>query len=569
MTDKCDFENPEVINEALSATDLQRILSLQRRILEKAVVSDDYKQLLDELCLLAESFTPNAVAAIMAVDSTTQTLNVINGPSLSPAAIDAFRDLRLGDGSCGNAVLHGKEMYVCDTLEDLRWVNLRGIAQQFNICACFSFPIVDRENRSIGSFSISSFEKRQPEGFHKALLETCASICSVIFQRREDDEMRKHIFDEKLRAKKLASLGMLAGGIAHDFNNLLGAIVGNVDLAASTLTEGPAKENLEWAMKAIDRASGLTQQLLAFSRGGAPIRKPNDIKDIIRDSLDFSLHGSNVSFSTSGLDHKGGCILDVDAGQIGQLIQNLARNARQALRDSGGKITVSCQNVSVVDHPSLDAGEYFKIDFADDGPGIPSDVQQRIFDPYFTTRDSGTGLGLALCYSIVAKHHGHISVRSTPPNGTEFSIYLPFQDGLELQLEKPVQQLNKLSGGRVIVMDDEEMIRIAVGRMMETLGFDVLQAKNGDEVLSLLEKAEKEQIPIDLTIVDLTVPGGMGGVDTMNRILLKNPEAKVIVSSGYSGNPVMSNFAKHGFCGAVTKPYRLADLKTILAEVLG
>lgn len=569
VTSKCDFENPEVINKSLSATDLQKILSLQSLILEKAVVSDNYDQLLDELCRHAESFTPNAVAAIMAVDPATQTLNVINGPSLSSEAIEAFDGLRSGDGSCGNAVLHGQEMYVCDTLEDLRWVNLRGIAEEFNICSCFSFPIVDRDNCSIGSFSISSFEKRQPEGFHKALLETCTSICGVIFQRRADDEMRQHIFDEKLRARKLASLGLLAGGIAHDFNNLLGAILGNVDLAASTLKEGAARESLEWAMKAIDRASGLTQQLLAFSRGGTPIRKPNDIGDIIRDSLEFSLHDSNVGFLTSGLDRKGGCILNVDAGQIGQLIQNLAMNARQSLGGGGGKITVSCQNVGVADHPSLDTGDYFRIDFVDDGPGIPSDMQQKIFDPYFTTRDHGTGLGLALCYSIVTNHNGYISVRSTPPNGTEFTIYLPFQDGLELEPEPPVQELRKLNGGRVIVMDDEEMTRKAVGRMMETLGFDILPAKDGDEVLLLLENAEKEENLIDLIIVDLTVPGGMGGIETKDRILLMNPDAKVIVSSGYSENPVMSDFAKHGFCGAVAKPYRLVDLKTVLAKALG
>ena len=568
MTSQYDFKNPTVINPSLTANDLEKILLLQSQILEKAVVSDDYDQVLDELCLLAESYTPSSVAAIMSVDSATQTLNVVNGPSLSPEAVEAFNGLRLGEGSCGNAVLHGKEIYVCDTHKDLRWENLRRVAEEFHISSCFSFPIVNRHNHRIGTFSISRFEQCQPEGFHKALLDACASICGVIFQRRADDEIRQQIFDEKLRAGKLSSLGMLAGGIAHDFNNLLGAILGNIDLAVSTLPEGAAKQSLEWSMKAIDRACGLTQQLLTFSRGGTPVRQPADIGAIIRDSLEFTLLGSNMCFTIDGLDHECCCVLDVDAGQIGQLIQNLAMNARQACEHSGGEIIVSCQNVTITDHPSLDAGDYFKIDFADNGPGISDEMQQRIFDPYFTTRQDGTGLGLALCYSIVTNHNGYISVQSTPPDGAEFSITLPFQVGLKLPQQQPVEPLNKLSGGRAIVMDDEEMIRSAVSRMTNTLGFETLAAKDGSEVLSLLETAEKEDKPIDLIIVDLTVPGGMGGIDTKDQILQRNPDAKIVVSSGYSENPILSNYAEHGFCGAVAKPFRMVDLKAVLASIL-
>lgn len=566
MTNQCDFDNPAITNPSLSAADLQKILSLQSRILEEAVVSDDHSRLLDELCQLAESFTPNAVATIMLVDRDSRTMNVVNGPSLSQEAMDAFNGLKVGDGSCGNAVFHGEEMYVCNTLEDLRWVNMRDVAEEFNIRSCFSFPILDRENQSIGSFAISSFEHRRPEGFHHALLATCTSICGVILQRRADDAMRQQVFNEQLKAKKLSSLGVLAGGIAHDFNNLLGAILGNVDLAASTLKDGEARNSLDWAMKAIDRASDLTQQLLTFSRGGAPMRKPNDIGTIIRDSLQFALHGSNVGFEINGLDENAPCILEIDAGQIGQLVQNLAINARQAMSD-GGLISVSCQKTC--EHASLEAGDYFKVEFADNGPGIAAELQERIFDPYFSTRADGNGLGLALCYSIVANHKGHISVYSKPPNGTSFSIWLPFQDGLELQPDGVDEQLDDLKGGRVIVMDDEEMIRRTVTHMMQTLGFEVLAASNGDQVLSLIEETERNNQSIDLTIVDLTVPGGMGGIETKDRILARDPNARVVVSSGYSENPVMSDYASHGFCGAVAKPFRISDLKSVVAKVLG
>lgn len=567
MTSRLDFENPEIINPQLSAEDLQNILSLQSQILEEAVVSDDHSQLLDKLCLLAESFTPNAVATVMLYDRSRGTLHVENAPSLNEEAIEAFNGLREGDGSCGNAVYHTEAMYVCNTFEDARWSKIVDVARQFNICSCFSFPVLDAKNQSIGSFAISSFEHRNPEGFHRALLQTCTSICGVILQRRADCEIQKTILDEQLKARKLASLGVLAGGIAHDFNNLLGTILGNVDLVAADLPEGKAKDNLERAIKAIDRAGELTQQLLTFSRGGAPIRKPNDIESIIRESAEFALHGSNVGFTIRGLDKTARCVLNVDGGQIGQLIQNLVINARQAMPD-GGMIDIACKNVDHHDHGTLREGNYLKIQVCDTGAGIPQDLQGQIFDPYFTTRTEGTGLGLALCYSIAANHGGHIFVDSAPQQGTCITLYLPSQAGLKTKPVVPAEKSAGSPGGRAIVMDDEEMMRRTMTIMMEHLGFEVLPACNGEEVLSLLQKAAREKKQIDLTIVDLTVPGGMGGMETKDHILAFDPKAKIIVSSGYSADHVLSDYKTHGFSGAVAKPFRMDDLKRVVAQVL-
>ena len=427
MTNRNDFANPPISNPQLSAEDLQKILSLQSQMLEDAVVSDDHEGLLDKLCLLAESFTPNAVASVMLLDPVTDTLFVENAPSLTDEGIEAFNGLRQGDGSCGNAVYHKEAMYVCNTFEDHRWTNMVDVAQRFNICSCFSFPIFDDENQCVGSFAISSFEHRDPEGFHRALLETCTSICGVILQRRRDRDNQRRALNGRITAKKLSTLGVLAGGIAHDFNNLLGSILGSVDMAATLARDGECKEHLEWAIKAIDRASQLTQQLLTFSRGGAPIRHHNDICSIVHDSAQFALRGSNVALEISPPPPEVGRVQNVDGGQISQLIQNFVINSRQAMPD-GGNVAIRYDVVDGADGATGD-GRFLMIDVVDDGPGMEQSVMENIFDPYFTTSRSGTGLGLTLCYAIAKSHGGRIEVESEPGKGSRFSIFLPHQPG--------------------------------------------------------------------------------------------------------------------------------------------
>lgn len=567
MTQRHLFANPEIAEPSLQAHELQKILAIQQKILGKAVVCEEHDQLLDELCLLAESFTPNAVATVMLVDHARDELSVSNAPSLSEEAIEAFNGLRSGTGSCGNAVFHDEAMYVCNTLEDARWAQVLDLAKRYKIVSCFSFPIHDEKGNAIGSFAISSFQHREPSGFHQALLETCTSICGVILQRKADNAIRQQILEEQLKSKKLASLGVLAGGIAHDFNNLLSAILGNLDLAMEDLPSGETRSNLEWASKAVDRASDLTQQLLTFSRGGSPIKKPNDIESIIRESAEFVLRGSKVAVQFEPLDDELPRILNVDAGQIGQLIQNLVINARQAMSE-GGVVEIRCDVINALNHGTLSNGRYLKIEIQDSGPGIPVDQLERIFDPYFTTRAEGNGLGLSLCYSIVRNHGGYIRAESSN-NGACFTIFLPVDETLELQKEVEQVPLRVKYGGCVIVMDDDDLVRGTVANMMERCGFEVLQAKEGTEVLAFQAAAAATDRPIDLYIIDLTVPGGMGGVETKNELRRREPDAKIVVASGYSEDQVLSDHTSHGFDAAVAKPFRSPELKRVVADLLG
>ncbi len=409
MTHRREFENPQISNPTLSAGQLQKILNIQRQVVEQAVIATDHNKLLDELCLLAESYTANSVASIMLYDEQRKQLYVEHGPSLSPEAVDAFNGLDSGDGSCGNAVYHSEPMYVCNTFEDRRWIRIVDVARRFGICSCFSFPIFDKNREAIGSFAISSFEHRTPEGFHRALLETCTSIAGVLIQRREDEKLQRKVFEEQMKREKLESLAVLAGGVAHDFNNLLAATMANVDFVAEQTTDTFAKESLELALDAMETASELTRQLQTYSSGGALEIKPTDLRELIDEFSEFVLHGIPVRLKRTGLGADEFPILNLDSVQIGQLIQNLVINARQAMPE-GGTIEIHCSAVHVVGRANLQDGKYLLIHVTDQGSGIPEETRGRIFDPHFTTRAEGTGLGLFLCYSIVENHGGTIEL---------------------------------------------------------------------------------------------------------------------------------------------------------------
>ena len=538
-------------------------------MLRKAVVSNDHKALLDELCLLAESFTPNAVATVMLFDEARTALFVENAPSLSDDAIEAFQGLRSGDGSCGNAVFHNEPMYVCDTFDDPRWSRLTEMATRFNICSCFSFPIPNASGESIGSFAISSFEHRSPNGFHLALLETCTSICSVVLQRREDERFRRQILEEQIRADRVESLGILASGIAHDFNNLLAVIMGNVDLSSNFLSAGPAKEGLDLALKAIESASELTRQLLTIAKGRNPNFAPQDIRSIIRDAAEFALHGSSVSCTLMGLESLTKPIIQIDGGEIGQMIQNLVLNARHAM-PHGGKITICCTEVDETDQPGLETGPYLKLTVRDNGMGIAPEVLEHLFEPYFTTRDTGSGLGLFLCYSIVKSHGGRIRVQSELSEGTEFTVHLPSANAQHSPTNTQASSSSVLSPikCKVLIMDDDELVRRTLGRVLEQLGCQVVQANGGEEALALYDLHCDNNEPFEITILDLTIPGGMGGIETMQALRKRNPSAKIIVSSGYAVGDAFIDHEAAGFDGSIIKPYRITTVRDTLVKLL-
>ncbi|MFC1490462.1 PAS domain-containing protein [Candidatus Latescibacterota bacterium] len=370
---------------------------------------------------------------------------------------------------------------------------------------------------------------------------------------------RKQLEEERAKSSRLKSIGLLAGGIAHDFNNILSAILGNTSLAKMNIdNKNELLELFTETEKATIRASKLTQQLLTFAKGGTPVKETSELSELIRETTGFSLRGSNVKYRSSIAPNLK--FADVDKGQFGQVIGNLVINAKQAM-PNGGTINIKAENVSVKyrDNLPLSEGDYIKISVSDKGHGIPKEYLSKIFDPYITLKKEGNGLGLATAYSIVHRHNGHITVESKVGVGTTFHLYIPASLEIVKNEEKAKEDSDILTG-RILVMDDEISIRKVVKMMLRCLGNEVEVASDGEEAVKLYKKAMDCGKPFNAVIMDLTIPGAMGGKEAIQRIQKIDPLAKAIVSSGYSNDPVISNYKKYGFCGYILKPYRLKEL---------
>ena len=384
------------------------------------------------------------------------------------------------------------------------------------------------------------------------------------------DVTEKHKIEEELfKARKLDSLGVLAGGIAHDFNNLLCGIMGSISLAKMILpVEEKAYTLLDTAEKASLRAQGVAQQFLTFAKGGAPVKGVVLLQDLVSESVSFVLHGSNVKGIIAIPDSIHA--VEADEGQMGQVFHNIILNAIQAMPE-GGTLTVTAQNVKLleVNTMALPVGNYVKVSFADQGCGISDDELKRIFDPYFTTKSVGNGLGLASAYSIVRSHAGHIGVSSVVGLGTTFTIHLPSvgEKISEYQTETLCQITENHAAGSVLVMDDEKLIRDMSTEMLKHLGYQVTTCGNGAEAITHYIAAREAGAPFSAVIMDLTIPGGMGGKETAQRILAIDPNVSLIVSSGYSNDPIMSDYRTFGFKGAIAKPYNIMKLGQMLSSL--
>lgn len=381
---------------------------------------------------------------------------------------------------------------------------------------------------------------------------------------KQDSSHEKQQERELLRAQKLESLGTLAGGIAHDFNNLLVGIIANLEAAKAGATGMELDAMLEDARTAALRARALTQQLLTFSRGGAPVRKRASIGEIARESTSFAMRGSR-SHCTLELG-EGLWPVVVDAAQVGQVLQNLLVNAAQAMPD-GGPIEVVAENVELAAQEvhDLAPGRYVKIAVRDEGPGVAEDALDKIFDPYFTTKQAGAGLGLTAAYSIIKQHGGHISARNrTTGVGACVFLYLPAEEA-----PKPRSGASVAVGSRrILVMDDDKLVRSAAMRVIRCLGYEVAGAEDGEQALALYREALSLQQPFGAVILDLTVPGGWGGMKTLEALREEDPAVVAIVSSGYSSDPIMARHEDFGFAGVVAKPYSMDELGKVLASVM-
>ncbi len=368
--------------------------------------------------------------------------------------------------------------------------------------------------------------------------------------------------------QKLESLGLLAGGIAHDFNNLFGGIFGYIDLASEVTGEPRVAGYLEKALSAIDRARGLTRQLLTFAKGGVPIMKTGRLFPFVQETAQSALAGSNVACRFDVPPDLWECAFDRE--QIVQVIENIVINALQAMPD-GGSIEVSAMNCAVneKEHAVLAQGNYVKITVKDHGCGIPKETIHRIFDPFYTTKPKGHGLGLAACHSIIHRHGGCIDVESEPGKGSSFHLYLPVSIESAATAPEKTEVCHHKGSGTFLVVDDEEAMRETIGDMLKSLGYTVVSFENGRDAVDFFNKEFTARRPIAGLIVDLTVPGGMGGKEAIGEIRKLSRETPVFVASGYAEDPVIAQPQKYGFTGSICKPLIKNELVKMLNRGLG
>jgi CheY-like chemotaxis protein len=364
----------------------------------------------------------------------------------------------------------------------------------------------------------------------------------------------------------------LAGGIAHDFNNLLMGLQGSLDLVRLSYDQGFAttEKHLLKAENAIGRAVSLARQLLTFAKGGAPVKEKTALPQLIKESAEFVLHGSQVKAEVVVEADLWG--VEIDSGQISQVVNNLVTNARQAMDDTGiVRITIANLEIMGDSTVGLKSGPYVKVSVRDQGCGIDPETIPHIFEPYYTTKESGSGLGLATCYSIIANHDGHLDVTSKPGVGSTFTFLLPAtgQCSKEKTVASPKSQLKPdgvASNGRVLLMDDEEVICEVVSEMLEMLGYEVVTVADGEALLETYKKSLSEGLSFQAVLMDLSIPGGMGGREAIGRLREIDADVRAIVSSGYSQDPVMADYRAYGFNGMVAKPYKIESLLAVLQD---
>jgi len=411
------------------------------------------------------------------------------------------------------------------------------------------------------------FRADTPDEKNKRILVAASDITREVLAEEEKIQTELQL----LQAEKLQSIGTLAGGIAHDFNNVLAALSGNISLARFKLgKEHIAEKYLTAAIESIQRATLLTNQLLTFSKGGAPVRKSLDLQGLIEEVVCFNLAGSAIKPEFTWGENLWSVLADY--GQLEMVFGHLTTNAHQAMPD-GGHLRIGAENLTLMENriPGLPPGSYVCIRFTDNGQGIAPEHLPRIFDPYFSPQKNGKGLGLATVYSIIKRHGGLIRVNSLPGQGTSFILHLP---AAQDQAQGPAEQgadlevYGKLENAHILLMDDEEPICRATGAMLEELGHRVVITRDGQAAIDAFCRAQEAGTAFDLVIMDLTIPGGMGGKDAIKEILKIDARAQVLVSSGYADDPVMANHREYGFCGVIAKPYTFNTLATALGQAI-
>ncbi len=391
---------------------------------------------------------------------------------------------------------------------------------------------------------------------------------------RQTEQIRRQLDKEsQLRAElerkaRLESLGVLAGGIAHDFNNLLTVIMANVELASlNERVRAVAGTQLAAAARGAQRAAELTQQLLTFAKGGDPVCRAVSLADVVREAAEFARHGTLVRCDI--VVEPDLPPANADRAQISRVVHNLVLNATQAMPNGGViRIKLASEEVKDADSKAMAPGWYVKLSIADEGSGIAPEHLPHVFDPYFSTKPKNHGLGLATVHSIVKRHQGHVNVESRLGHGATFHVWLPVATGPVHEDSPAVEKvMEPRASKRVLFMDDEEIIRTVAGGILRHLGHDPVLVADGNDAVREFGAAMKAGRPFDAVVLDLTVPGGMGGTATLEQLKEIDPDVRAIVSSGYSSDPVLANFRQYGFAAVVPKPYQLEELAHAILEV--
>ncbi|MHA2090740.1 MAG: hybrid sensor histidine kinase/response regulator [Candidatus Kariarchaeaceae archaeon] len=372
---------------------------------------------------------------------------------------------------------------------------------------------------------------------------------------------------ERLKSQKIESLSKLTGGIVHDYNNILVGILGNVNI----LQYKPSlDEDVKLILKDIEtaaiRAHDLTKQLLTFSKGGSPIKTPAHINDVIQDSVSLIMRGSKSQYE---LKFEGEMpVVEIDIGQISQMINNLIINAKQAM-PTGGLLKISARTIIISDSSTIPLanGDYVQISIQDEGKGIPVEIQGHIFDPYFTTKPAGAGLGLATSFSIAKQHDGLLMFETEENKGTTFYIFLPVSDKQVIPTQSITKRKNNFDG-RVLIMDDDPIVQKTLTKILVSQGFSVDSAHNGQECIDLYRKSIENGSKYEFLVMDLVIPGGMGGKETIAILRDINPDIVAIVSSGYSTDPILANYQDYGFTAVLNKPYTISEVIDTINSIL-
>lgn len=457
--------------------------------------------------------------------------------------------------------------------EDLIGVNRRyGVGKNIRELV----PLPDREwddyrtLRQAGPFRVAmhnnSGQTWQMEYSYITLTSDKGEVMGKMFTFRDISEKARAEIAEA-NAGRLEAIGTLAGGIAHDFNNVMTSVVGELYLLRTEIenSEGSmqrSRERIYDMEMAMDRAKFVAQELLSLSKGGAPIQKPTTLRGLLEDTARLAFTGSSITWSLDCPDDI--WPVNIDQGQMNRAFLNILFNAQEASREKGS-VEIVVRNVFSRPGPDTE-GRYVNVNFIDHGEGIPPDVLPRIFDPYYTTKATGTGLGMTVTFTTIKRHGGTIEVTSEVNKGTKVSVYLPATEGEVTEsprTDKPVT-----GTGRVLIMDDEEFILQVTTDILESLGYEVDVAHDGEEALERYGQAMKEGRKFDVVIMDLTIPGGMGGKETIGQLLRMDRQARAIVSSGYSNDPVMADYEDFGFVGVVPKPYKIEELSLVVKNAM-